>query len=269
MMLAWLTRLLLIALCAYAAVALFAYFASDGMIFQPPRSSYTVNTLPFQRIPVGTQDSLAVTYLPHEDARYTLLFSHGNAEDLGHVLPFLQAMRDVGFSVVGYDYRGYGQSGSGPATASKAIDDAEAVFQYVTGDLGVPPDQIIIFGRSVGSGPAVELAARHAAAGLVLESAFTTAFRVMTRVSLLPFDKFSNLTRIRDVRCPVLVMHGTRDFVIPWSHGQQLLAAASEPKRAYWVEGAGHNDLALVAGAGYAQAFKELVTLIDEQAAVR
>lgn len=265
----WLPRLLLMAFSAYAALALFAYFASDGMIFQPPRSSYTINTVPFQRIPVGPQDSLAVTYLPNDEARYTILFSHGNAEDLGHVLPFLEAIRDLGFSVVGFDYRGYGQSGSGPATAGKAVQDAEAVYQYVTGDLGVPSDQVILFGRSVGSGPAAEMAARYPTAGLVLESAFTTAFRVMTRVSLLPFDKFPNLTRIRDVRYPVLVIHGTRDFVIPWSHGQQLFTAASEPKRAYWVEGAGHNNLALVAGVGYARAFEDFVALLEEEAAAR
>jgi fermentation-respiration switch protein FrsA (DUF1100 family) len=103
----------------------------------------------------------------------------------------------------------------------------------------------------VGSGPATELAARVPVGGLVLESAFVSTFRVLTKVPLLPFDRFPNLRHLRQVRCPVLVIHGTEDEVIPVSHGRRLYAIAAEPKESLWVEGAHHNDVPLVGGTRY------------------
>src|SRR5690606_30461216 len=97
------------------------------------------------------------------------------------------------------------------------------------------PERIILLGRSVGAGPATQLAAREPVGGLVVESAFTSAFRVLTRVRLLPFDRFDNLKHIRHARCPVLVIHGAEDDIIPPSHGRRLFAAAPEPRAHYWI----------------------------------
>ena len=85
----------------------------------------------------------------------------------------------------------------------------------------------------------------------MLESAFVSAFRVLTRVSLLPFDRFHNLRHIRRVRAPVLVIHGTADEVIPVSHGRLLYEAAGQPRQALWIDGAHHNDVPFVAGTRY------------------
>lgn len=264
MSIAHVTRLVLIALGAYALVALFALIAAERMIFQPPPPSYASGAFPLNIIPLGSGDSLAVVYLPNERARYTILYSHGNAEDLGHTLPSLQALFHLGFGVISYDYRGYGASATGPPTARKAIQDAEAVYQYAIGYLNLSPERLIFYGTSVGSGPAVHLAAVHRPAGLILQSAFTSTFRVITRVRLLPFDRFPNLIRLRDVRCPVLIIHGTRDFIVPWSHGKRLFSEAAEPKQALWVEGAGHNDVLQVGGPGYAAALAKFVDLLEE-----
>lgn len=250
---------------AYATIALFALLLADRVIFQPPRPSYRSDARAVAHIRVGATDSLAVAYLPNPSARYTILYNHGNAEDLGHVLPLLHELREVGFAVIGYDYRGYGSSGAGPPAARKAVEDAEAVHRYATADLGIAPERLIIYGTSVGSGPAVELAARHSPAGLILQSAFTSTFRVLTRVRLLPFDRYPNLNRLSEVRCPILVMHGTRDIVVPWSHGRQLFAAADEPKQALWVEGAGHNDLLEVAGQRYVETLRQFADLVAAQ----
>ena len=105
---------------------------------------------------------------------------------------------------------------------------------------------------------------RRPVAGLILQSPFTSAFRVLTRVQLLPFDKFNNLSRIQKVHCPVLVIHGTRDSVINIAHGRQLFAAANDPKQAYWVENADHNDLQYFAGRRYGISLKEFAQLIQE-----
>lgn len=259
-------RLVLVALCAYVLIALFAFFIAERVIFQPPRPSYSRATLPVTHVAVARAESVAVLHLPLAGARYTILYSHGNAEDLGHVAPLLEGLRDLGFAVIGYDYRGYGLSAPGRPTVRKAVEDAEAVYRHAVDDLRIPPDRIILYGSSVGSGPSFELAVAHDPAGMILQGAFTSTYRVVTRVALFPFDRFRNLTRLRDVRCPMLVIHGTRDFVVPASHGRRLFAAAAVPKQALWVEDAGHNDLVHVAGRRYAEALGTFVELIEQNA---
>ena len=110
---------------------------------------------------------------------------------------------------------------------------------------------------------AVELASHQPLGGLIIESAFVSADRIVTTIPLLPLDKFQNLTKISRVHCPVLVIHGKQDKVVPFWHGERLFAAANEPKRALWVEDAGHNDLLETLGPHYEQALKDFVTLIE------
>ena len=95
-----------------------------------------------------------------------------------------------------------------------------------------------------------------------MESCFTSAFRVVVPIPILPFDKFRNLDKIKKVNCPVLVMHGKADEVVPFSHGQKLFAAAGEPKRYLWVDEAGHNDFIWVAGDRYSSTLREFAGLI-------
>ena len=250
----------------YLAFAATAYFVSDRMIFLPPTSSYSVGSLPVVLVPAGDGVRIATLHLRASGVPFTILYSHGNAEDLGHLAPLLQQLRRTGFSVLAYDYRGYGLSTGGPPTARGAYLDLEAVYRYAVEDLGIPPARLILLGRSVGSGPATELAAREPVGGLILEGGFVSAFRVLTRVQLLPFDRFPNLRHIREAKCPVLVIHGTEDEVIPPSHGQRLFDAAPAPKRLLWIEGARHNDLVSVAGAKYWQALLSFAELVEDHA---
>jgi fermentation-respiration switch protein FrsA (DUF1100 family) len=260
--------LLLSALLLYGAIALLAYVAADRMIFQPPPPSYDARRLGVTTIGGGDDGvSIATLYLPSPRAALTLLYAHGNAEDLGMVAPYLEALRRDGFAVLAFDYRGYGASTGGPTTASAATRDMEAVYRHAVHTLGVPASRLVLYGRSVGSGPATDLAARLPIGGLVLESAFTSTFRVVTRVPLLPFDRFPNLHHLRRVRVPVLVIHGTDDEVVPVSHGRRLFSVAAEPKRAFWVEGAHHNDVTLVGGARYFAVLREFAVLVESRAA--
>ena len=254
---------LLGALLAYTALAAFAYFASDRLIFQPPRPTYRPDQLPLTMIPGANGGSIATLYLPNTHAALTLLYAHGNAEDLGQIVPLLEELQRSGFAVLAFDYRGYGASSGGPATTSSATQDMESVYQHAVHSLGVQPSRLVLYGRSVGGGPATDLAARLPVGGLVLESTFTSAFVVMTRVPLLPFDRFPNLRHVGRVRCPVLVIHGTADEVIPVAHGRRLYEAAPNPKQALWVEGAHHNDLALIAGERYWSALTAFARLVE------
>ncbi|MBD1837317.1 alpha/beta hydrolase [Coleofasciculus sp. FACHB-501] len=257
-----LKRLMRSAIFIYAFLCFYAYFFSDRMIFLPQPSSYRDSS---EILKLTTADGVQISaaYLPNPDATYTILYSHGNAEDLFDVLSVRQGLRDMGFAVFAYDYRGYGTS-QGTPTERNSYRDIDAAYTYLTQQLGVPPNRIIAYGRSVGSGPAVDLASRQPLAGLIVESAFVTAFRVLTRIPIVPFDRFRNLDKIKKVRCPVLVMHGRRDEVIPFWHGEQLFAAANEPKRFLWVDRAGHNDFSWVAAQQSEKAVREFAQLVEQ-----
>jgi abhydrolase domain-containing protein 17 len=242
--------ILVTAVIVYVAFAAFAWLVSDWLIFQPPSPSYRAGQLPIVMVPTDG-GSIATLHLPNPHASVTVLFAHGNAEDLGQLVPFLEELRRTGFAVLAFDYRGYGMSTGGPPAATGATSDMEAVYRHAVKTLSIPPSRLVLYGRSVGSGPATDLAARVPIGGLVLESAFVSAFRVLTRVSLLPFDRFHNVRHIRRVHAPILVIHGTEDEVIPVSHGRLLYEAAGQPKQALWIEGAHHNDVPFVAGPRY------------------
>jgi len=261
-LLTFLRGLLLVVLGTYVALFLLAAFFSDRMIFRPQAPGYRDGD-GIIKLSSSNGAKISATYLTNPKATFTVLFSHGNAEDIGDDELLLEGIRAVGFSVFAYDYQGYGTS-EGKATERGVYDDVDAAYAYLVDKLNVPPDRIISFGRSVGSGPATDLAMRRPVAGLILQSPFTSAFRVLTRVQLLPFDKFNNLSRIQKVHCPVLVIHGTRDSVINIAHGRQLFAAANDPKQAYWVENADHNDLQYFAGRRYGISLKEFAQLIQE-----
>jgi abhydrolase domain-containing protein 17 len=248
-------RLLKSVLFVYSGVGIYVFFYSDRLIFMPPPTSYS-DTSEILKLTTSNGDRISAMYLPNPSATYTLLYAHGNAEDLGKILPILENIRSIGFSVFSYDYRGYGTS-EGKPSEHNAYQDINAAYQYLTQNLDIPATHIIAYGRSVGGGSAIDLASHQPLAGLVVESSFVTAFRVMTRIPIFPFDKFANMAKIDRVNCPVLVMHGTADEVIPFWHGQQLFEAVQTPKQALWVENAGHNDLSDVAGDRYVKALQE------------
>lgn len=254
-------RLVRSLLFIYTFFAGYVFFRADSMIFLPQPASYQ-DTTEVLKIPVSRTESISALYLPNSQAAYTLLYIHGNAEDLGDVQPVLERLHSWGFSVFAYDYRGYGTS-DGTPSEHHAYQDANAAYTYLTQQLKVPAHQIIVYGRSVGGGSATELAAKYSVAGLVLESTFTSAFRVVVPFPLLPFDKFSNLDKLRKVDSPILVMHGQADQTIPIQHGRALYEAAPEPKSSLWVEEAGHDDVIWVAGERQRQALAAFEKLVE------
>lgn len=236
-------------LFAYGILAVIALLFSDGMIFPNKPSSYTDNQR-IIKIPIDNRKTISGIYLPHKRSQYTLLYSHGNYEDIGELYPTLESFQKFGFSVFAYDYPGYGTS-DGRATEKGAYASINAAYEYLVDKLKIKPEKIIALGRSVGGGPAVDLASRKPLGGLILESTFVSAFRVMTKYPLLPWDKFSNISKINSVQCPILFIHGTEDEVVSFWHGKALMEKANKPKLYLWVEGAGHNDLIVFAGKTY------------------
>src|SRR5215468_10578746 len=254
-------RMLYLVAGLYLALLILAFF-SDGLIFLPHPSSYKdgPDTL---KLTTRTGKKISALYLINPKAKFTLLVSHGNAEDLGDDRPWLEELQRAGFSILAYDYEGYGTSDGKPSEQA-AYDDENAAYDYLIQTLKIAPDRIIIYGRSVGSGPAVHLAARKPTAGLILQSPFVSAFRVLTRIPLLPFDKFPNYKDIRDVHCPVLIIHGDSDSVIPPWHGKRLHDLANEPKKFVSIHGADHNDPEMVAGTSYIEALQQFAAFLGQ-----
>lgn len=193
------------------------------------------------------------------DAKLATLFLHGNAGNVTHRVLAILAIREAGSAVLVLDYRGFGKSEGSPSESGVTLD-AEAALAWLQ-QRGFPPERIVLHGESLGTAVAVDLATRTRCAGLVLEAPFTSASAVAGAV--IPvlgrtlISGFDSLSRIRRVHAPLLVIHGTRDEIIPFEMGQQLFAAANEPKHFYAVEGAGHNDITDTAGPAYATRLKE------------
>jgi abhydrolase domain-containing protein 17 len=252
--------MLLLGCALYVSLLVFAIFLSESMIFLPHPSSYT-DSPEILKIAIANGNKISGLYLPNPTAKFTLLVSHGNAEDLGDDRPWLEDLRRAGFSVFAYDYEGYGTS-QGKATEKAVYQDEAAAYDYLAIHLKTPPERIVIYGRSVGTGPATYIAARRPAAGLILQSPFVSAFRVLTRIPLLPFDRFPNGKNIRHVHCPVLIMHSHGDRVIGFWHGQKLFELANEPKEFFWAKNADHNEMELAEG--YMEALQKFSQSLEE-----
>jgi hypothetical protein len=250
----------LIIIIIYFALSLFAFFFADKMIFLPPSASYSDNANVI-KIKTSANHLISAVYLFNKHAKYTILVSHGNAEDLGFIYPFLQELRAQGFSVFAYDYSGYGTS-EGISSEKNSYDDIKSAYDYLVNDLGISSQNIILYGHSIGAAVSLDLATKSKVAGIIMESPFVTAFRVVTVFPILPFDEFDNLAKIQKVKCPLLIIHGEQDTIIPIWHGKELYAKANPIKKAYWVPDAGHNDIAYKAGESYWQTIKEFVNSI-------
>lgn len=238
---------------AYIALFLFAVFFSDGVLYQPHPAGYTA-VPPYFMIP-GKEGPLAAVYLHNPAAKFTVLYFHGNAEDIGDLQPYFADLQRAGFNVLSVDYAGYGLS-TGKPSERELYNDGTAAYKYLTVHERLAANKIIIIGHSLGAAVAIDLASRVPAAGLVSESGFVSVFRVITHYPLIPFDRFKNIDKIRSVHCPVLIIHGRDDQVIGFWNSEALYAAAKQPKSKLWIAGAGHNDIAVVSRTQYFNAIK-------------
>ncbi|CAM0882189.1 unnamed protein product [Alopecurus aequalis] len=186
-------------------------------------------------------------YVRHARASATLLYSHGNAADLGQMYGlFVELSRRLRVNLFGYDYAGYGRS-TGKPTEYNTYADIEAAYNCLKEKYGVPDEDIILYGQSVGSGPTIDLASRLPnLRAVVLHSPILSGLRVLYPVKkTFWFDIYKNVDKISLVNCPVLVIHGTSDDVVDWSHGKQLWELCKVKHSPLWLSGGGHCNLEL------------------------
>ena len=213
----------------------------NSLMFHPVKGKYNATTRGYVDIGTNGVKVAAIVYGP-ERGKKAIIRCHGNAEDALSTLDMLELLAEAGCTVASVDYPGYGLSDGSPDEEG-CYRNVHRLYDWLVETRGFKPEDIIVDGFSIGTGPATELAATCPCGGLILEAPFLSAPRVVTRVRLLPVDPFPNLKRIGDVKCRVLMIHGTGDRVIPYSQGQALFKLANEPKRFVSVEDGDHNTL--------------------------
>ena len=208
-------------------------------------------------IPVREGVILHGWFFQAEAPKATLLFFHGNAGNISGRLFKAKAWLEYGISVFLVDYRGYGKSSGGIRRAQDLIEDAQAALGWLEGEQKTPSDQVILYGESIGSYPAIELARQKRFAGLVLEAPFSTLFDLARThypwapAFLLKDFPMNNEEAIAGVQAPVFILHGDQDEICPIGMGERLYERAPSPKEFFGVSGGGHNDLPEAAGTGY------------------
>ena len=192
-----------------------------------------------------------------------LLWFHGNAGNISHRLENLKLLHDLAeVQVFIFDYREYGRS-QGKISREGTFKDAAAAYRYMTESRQVPAGDLVLFGRSLGTALATDLAARLPCRALILESAFTNSSDMAKLFAPFMFDwrpslPYDNLGKIAKLEVPLLIIHGSDDEIIPVEMGRRLFAAAREPKELYIIPGAHHNDTYVVGGQAYFEKLKPL-----------
>lgn len=196
----------------------------------------------------GRNERIACMYVKAcSKPKYTILFSHGNAADLGLMSSFYLTLGNrLNCNVFGYDYSGYGLS-SGKPSEKSLYNNIEVAWNELSRRYNLQPNQVILYGQSIGTVPSVDLASKYDFAGIVLHSPLTSGLRLAfpnTRRTWF-FDAFPNIDKVPKINSPVLVIHGTEDEVIDISHGQAIHSLCRNPVSPLWVEGGNHNDIEL------------------------
>ncbi|XP_059283459.1 uncharacterized protein LOC132037037 [Lycium ferocissimum] len=210
----------------------------------------------------GTE--IIAMYVRNPGAKVTVLYSHGNAADLGQMYDlFTELSLHLRVNLMGYDYSGYGQS-TGKPSEQNTYADIEAAYKCLEETYGVKEEDIILYGQSVGSGPTLDLASRFSRLrAVVLHSPILSGVRVLHPVKKTYwFDIFKNIDKIPLVECPVLIIHGTADDVVDFSHGKQLFDLCKQKYDPLWVEGGNHCDLELYPE--YIKHLKKFISAIEK-----
>ena len=226
--------------------------------------------LPLQDVNLETDDGVRIHgwFLEKPESSSVLLFFHGNAGNLTDRLGHLQILSLLGTNILAIDYRGYGKSEGSPDEAG-LYRDADAAYRFLTEEKKFDPSGIVLYGHSLGGAVALDLGMRKPAGGLIIAGSFTSGLEMGRRMLLIPYleyfakTRFDNLAKIRRLRAPVLIMHGTEDAVIPFAMANQLYEAAAEPKFFYPVEGAAHDGLYMLGREDYLKRLEEFLTFCE------
>ncbi|MBW4672306.1 MAG: alpha/beta hydrolase [Cyanomargarita calcarea GSE-NOS-MK-12-04C] len=269
---------------AYIGVCIFLYVGQPHFIFSPTtviektpayfNQTYEEVWLPVKSVS-GKVTRMHGWWIPKSNPENkVLLYLHGNGENIGANTGHAVRLQQLGFSVLLIDYRGYGRSGGDFPNEARVYQDAGIAWDYLVQERRFSPQQIYIYGHSLGGAIAIDLAVKHPnAAGLIVESSFTSIRQVvdynnkfwMFPVDLLLTQRFESIKKVPNLKMPVLFIHGTADSTVPAFMSQKLYQATKEPKALLLVKGSGHNNTALFATAQYIQAVRSFLQQVYRQ----
>ncbi|MGB2925755.1 MAG: alpha/beta fold hydrolase [Limnothrix sp.] len=267
----------------YFALCLYLLFWQTRILFNPYK---TVEKLPATYaltstelfLPVNKNESLHGWWLPATTStEKVLLFLHGNSSNVGGNLFHAKRFVDLGFSVLLMDYRGFGQSDGSFPHENQVYEDAQVMYDYLVKTRNIAPENIFVYGHSMGGAIAIELVTNNPVSGLITEGTFTSIADMASytgKYSFLPINlllhqRFESLTKIKTIQTPTLFIHGTEDELVPVAMGEALHAESTAPKQLLIVPGAGHSDVASTAEETYDTAildFSEFVQLRQAKA---
>ncbi|KAK4367637.1 hypothetical protein RND71_011429 [Anisodus tanguticus] len=216
------------------------------------------------KLPTKKGTEIVAVYIRNPAAMLTVLYSHGNAADIGQMYDlFTELSHHLRVNLMGYDYSGYGRS-TGKPSEQNTYADIEAAYRCLEETYGVKEEDVILYGQSVGSGPTLDLASRLSRLrAVVLHSPILSGLRVMYPVKRTYwFDMYKNIDKILLVECPVLIIHGTADDVVDCSHGKQLFELSKQKYEPLWVEAGNHCDLELFPE--YIKHLKKFISAIEK-----
>jgi fermentation-respiration switch protein FrsA (DUF1100 family) len=259
---------------AYCGWGLILFFIQPKLLYGPVRKVECTPRdigLEFEDVIFQSSDDLKLTgwYIPAGDCKITVLFCHGNGGNIMHRLDSISIFHNLGLNCFIFDYRGYGNS-EGKATEAGTYLDTNAAYNWLIHRRKTAPNNIIIFGRSLGGSIAAELATKVEAKGLVIESAFTSYIDMGKRIyPYMPVRWFAQFTYntidyITQVRCPVMVIHSKNDEIVPFDFGLKIYEATNEPKKFVEISGS-HNDGFLVSGQIYEKAWLKWLELLQRK----
>lgn len=202
--------------------------------------------LPYEDVYIKTEDGVRINgwFIPRANAKYTLLFFHGNAGNIEHRLDKLVMLREAGVNIFIIDYRGFGKS-EGRLTEEGFYLDANAAYNYLVNSRGIRPEQIILYGESLGTAVVIDLASKVKVAAIIAEGAFSGGRDMAKKIypflpAFLFSNKFNSLKKIKKVQAPKLFIHSINDEIVPFALVNKLYKAASGPKELIELIGA-HN----------------------------
>ncbi|MDA1326852.1 MAG: alpha/beta hydrolase [Proteobacteria bacterium] len=252
----------------YLLILLVLYFMQRSMIYlpnptRPEPAAWHVADMSAVSLKTEDELSLLAWWKPPADGRPAIVFFHGNGGHIGHRGSKVRGFLDRGYGVLLVAWRGYGGNEGAPTEAG-LYADGRAALRFLE-QQGIGTKEIVLYGESLGSGVAVELASRGAGQALVLEAPFTSlAAAAADRFPLFPVrwlirDRFDSQSKIGKVTAPLLIIHGEADVVLPVSLGRALLEKANEPKQGVFIPRAGHNNLYDFGGGGIVLAFLDKI----------
>ena len=240
------------------------------LVFTPPKKHLELDPeLEGDEILTTSHGSqIQVKSIINDEKYFYLLVSHANTEDIYSVYDWATKIlvNYVNVNVIMYEYTGYGANPNNYKCSEQfCYNDIETVYNFMLNKLKIPPNRIILFGRGLGTGPSVYLASKTRVAGLILMSGFLSIYRIMMNFRwTLPGDIFSNIDRIKNVECPVCIIHSIKDEIIPFYHAKELYKNVKNKFDPLYIDNTSHNTVDKISDDAYKH-LQKFISILDPE----